>query len=314
MMLPQHGQPVAAECGHWLVITLFGKASTAAPLFNRLDLLLKSGFGVVLVDNNPDSAVSTFHPYHNLSQHRYRWVSNGNVGGIAGGFNRGVATAIEAGASVITLLDQDSIIDEHSLRWLRELLVGHHDVCLLVGPRIWDQRRACWHQHVKRRWHGYPCTRLLISSGTTFAVTHWHLLGQFDEALFIDFVDHAWCFRAQAAGFVLLQHPWARLEQQFGRRHPNCLCRWLGLELYTPQRHYTSLRNLRWLVRQWWVPWDLRCKEIAKMLLKPLLWFLFEPQRRANVDAVVAALRAPLPRVVEMDHGLIQRHNCKSRW
>ena len=31
------------------------------------------------------------------------------------------------------------------------------------------------------------------------------------------------------------------------------------------------------------------------MLFKPWLWLLFEPQRRANAKAIVAALLAPLP-------------------
>ena len=48
----------------------------------------------------------------------------------------------------------------------------------------------------------------------------------------VDFVDHTWCFRAQARqGFRLLQHPEVQLVQRFGRTHPNPLCRWLGMEL-----------------------------------------------------------------------------------
>jgi len=258
----------------------------------------------VLVDNNPDLVALPPQQSPTSDGDRYRWIPNGNRGGIAGGFNRGIAAAIAAGATTITLLDQDSSLDEGSLHWLREPLDLHPGARLLVGPRIWDQRRACWHQPAKRYWHGFPRCRLLISSGTTFAAEQWPLLGPLDESLFIDFVDHAWCFRAQAVGFVLLQHPQARLEQQFGQPHPHGLCRWLGLELYSPQRHYYSLRNLRWLVRQWWVPLDLRCKEVLKMLLKPWLWLLFEPQRHANARAIVAAFRAPLPSAGGVDRAL----------
>lgn len=312
----QPGPSVDAGGDHWLVVPLFGDISSAAALLQRLQRLLASGFGVVLVDNNPDPLPELPQLLPSSGGHRYRWIANGNRGGIAGGFNRGIAAAIAAGASTITLLDQDSTLDERSLRCLREPLAGHPGVRLLVGPRIWDQRRACWHQPAKRRWQGYPRTRLLISSGTTFAAAHWPLLGPFDEALFIDFVDHAWCFRAQAAGFVLLQHPQARLEQQFGQLHPNGLCRWLGLELYSPERHYTSLRNLRWLVRQGWVPLDLRCKEVAKMLLKPWLWLLFEPRRQANARAIMAALRAPLPVAAGLDRAPLRpqrRHAAASQ-
>jgi hypothetical protein len=73
------------------------------------------------------------------------------------------------------------------------------------------------------------------------------------------------------------------------------LCRSLGLQLYSPVRHYFAVRNLRWLLLQGYVPCDLRIKEFLKMLLKPWLWILFEPNRRANIVAVVRALVAPLP-------------------
>lgn len=308
MVPPQLSQPVDNGSDHWLVVPLFGETTEASALFNRLGRLLESGFGVVLVDNNPIRVEVPSQPPLIIGAHRYRWIVNGNLGGIAGGFNRGIASAIAAGATTITLLDQDSSLDEGSLRWLREPFDRYPHDHLLVGPRIWDQRRASWHQPAKRCWHGFPRTRLLISSGTTFVAEQWPLLGPFEESLFIDFVDHAWCFRAQAVGFVLLQHPKARLEQQFGHPHPHRFCCWLGLELYSPQRHYYSIRNLRWLLRQRWVPLDLRFKEAFKMLLKPWLWLLFEPQRHANVRAILGAFRAPLPQAGRMNRGPALRH------
>jgi rhamnosyltransferase len=281
---------------HWVVVPLHGPASVAAATARRA--LAQAGLTLVLVDNNaePEPGIAAMAAIPGC-----RVIWNGNRGGIAGGFNRGIAAASAAGAGYVTLLDQDSAIEPESLDRLREPLQAFPHERLLVGPRIWDQRRGRWHQPARRHWRGYPRTRLLISSGTTFAIRHLPLLGPLDEGLFIDFVDHAWCFRAQAAGFVLLQPADATLEQQFGARHPHWLCRRLGLELYSPQRHFCSLRNLRWLLRQGYVPIDLRLKEALKMLVKPWLWLLFEPQRRANARAIVAALRAPLP--ADVPHG-----------
>lgn len=275
---------------HAVVVPLYGPESVAAATA-RLPLL-RAGLGLILVDNNanPEPEIAA------MGQIEGCWVIwNGNRGGIAGGFNRGVSAAVRSGAHFVTLLDQDSAIEPAAFACLREPLQRFPSKRLLVGPRIWDQRRACWHQPARRQYLGYAQTRLLISSGTTFAVEHWPVLGSLDEDLFIDYVDHAWCFRAQAADFVLIQHPSARLDQQFGVLHPHWLCRLLGLELYSPERHYYSLRNLRWLLRQSYVPLDLRCKEVLKMFVKPWLWLLFEPRPRANARAILAALRAPLP-------------------
>ena len=116
-----------------------------------------------------------------------------------------------------------------------------------------------------------------------------------DEWLVVDFVDHSWCFRAQVRqGFRLLQHPEVRLAQRFGRAHPNRVCRWLGMELYAPRRHYYQLRNLRWLLQQAEVPLDLRCKELIKMLLKPWLWLLCEPRRRDSTCVQCLEVTWPL--------------------
>lgn len=285
-------QAVVQARQHWVVVPLYGPAT--GPAAQALAPLLEAGLGLVLVDNNPADAGGVA-PWPALDHPGCRWVRNANQGGIAGGFNRGVAAALGLGARIITLLDQDSGITPTGLQGLRGLLERYPGERLLVGPRIWDQRRQRWHDPAPERWHGYPRTRLLISSGTTFAAAHWPMLGPLDGELFIDFVDHAWCFRAQRAGFVLLQHPDVRLRQQFGKPHPHRLCRWLGMELYSPLRHFYSLRNLRWLLRQGWVPLDLRFKELVKMLLKPWLWLLCEPQRRANARAILMALQAPLP-------------------
>ncbi len=68
----------------------------------------------------------------------------------------------------------------------------------------------------------------------------------------------------------------------------------LGMELYSPIRHFYAIRNLRWLCLQPFVPLDLKIKELVKMAIKPWLWILFEPQRLANLRAVLGALTAPL--------------------
>jgi rhamnosyltransferase len=151
------------------------------------------------------------------------------------------------------------------------------------------------HGRSSRSANGLDATRLLISSGTTFRSVDWPELGSLHDDLYIDFVDHAWCFRAQARGYSLWQHPEVLLRQQFGSVHPNRLCRLLGLQLYSPDRHYYGLRNLRWLCLQPYVPLDLKVKEIVKMLIKPWLWLLYEPQRPANFRAIVRGLFARLP-------------------
>jgi len=83
--------------------------------------------------------------------------------------------------------------------------------------------------------------------------------------------------------------------QAFGEKHPNWLCHQLGMQLYSPERHYHAVRNLLWLVRQPSTPLIISVKETIKMLLKAPLWVLCEPQRAKNIQAIKGALLHPLP-------------------
>lgn len=285
------GMPMA---DHAVVVPLFG--TLAVDFGSFLDALRSSGLFVVLVDNNPNSAkVSDELPCD-------CYIGNANRGGIAGAFNRGVEAAIKRNARWVTLLDQDSRLSPSAVHQLRLAWDHNPEARFVVGPTIWDRARDAVHEQphaLVSTWKlaGGPwgSTRLLISSGTTFATCHWAHLGSFCEGLFIDFVDHAWSFRAQARGFQLLQHRNVFLEQVFGESHPNLLCRCVGMQLYSPMRHYYGLRNLRWLLRQSFIPLDLRVKELVKMLFKPWFWLLFESRRAENLRLIIRALSDPLP-------------------
>lgn len=274
---------------HSVVIPLFGLL--ASDFVEYIESLSQSELNVVLVDNNQRTTLNT--PSALVD---YVTISNFNNGGIAGGFNRGIEYAISEGADSITLLDQDSRIAPHQVRALSKFLDLNADKKYVVGPSIWDAQRKKRHGRFETTIvDGVDSSRILISSGTTFRSADWASLGCLNEALFIDFVDHAWCFRAQTRGFNFFQLRQAVLRQQFGSKHPNIICNMIGMQLYSPNRHFYAVRNVRWLCIQPFIPFDLKFKEALKMFFKPLLWLAFEPQRTSNLKAIIAALIAPLP-------------------
>lgn len=277
---------------HAVVIPLYGK-NAAKDVAPYLHALLHAGLNVIVVDNNPGPAAADGDLLSG-----FKIVTNRNCGGLAGGLNRGVEAARKAGAKWITLLDQDSRVSPTHFIRLRQPLEAQSLSRIVIGPSIWDQEQQRRHGRWRRAANHLDAVRFLITSGTTFRACDWIDLGSFHEGLFIDFVDYAWCFRAQARGFDLLQNPEVILEQYFGIRHPARFCRLLGMRLYSPDRHYFSLRNLRWLCLQPYVPLDLKVKEVLKMLAKPWLWLLFEPKRRANLRAIWMAFFTKLPESV----------------
>jgi len=287
--VPKTKQPL-----HAVVIPLYGVDCFSCDLASYLQELVAAGLLVVLVDNNPEALPAAVVAVLAAGG---QWLTNGNRGGIAGGLNRGIVWARLSGARFLTILDQDSRISAEQIARLRQPLEREPQRRLVLGPTVWDAQRSRRHGRGTASGGDLDATRLLISSGSTFRSDDWPALGALHEDLYIDFVDHAWCFRAQVRGFELAHHAAVTLRQQFGAVHPNPFCRWLGLQLYSPERHYYSLRNLRWLCLQPYVPLDLKIKELLKMLLKPWLWLLFEPRRGANLRAISRALVAPLPGV-----------------
>ena len=260
-----------------VVVALYGEAPEG--LEQRLAAFCQAGLRVVAVNNN---ALRTLP--RNADDH-LTWLENGNEGGLAGGLNHGVHTALALGCERITLLDQDSNLSADGVLTLQQAVTSQPD--RVVGPAIWDLERARWHTRQSR-------PRLLITSGTTFHTSTWQRVGPYHDWMEIDFIDHEWCSRARQKGVQLEVLEDVRLDQQFGQRHPNALAHRLGLQLYSPYRRAVALRNLRWLVRQGYVPRDIRLKEAVKMLLKPWCWLALEPHRRRTARSVQAGLTAPL--------------------
>ena len=66
------------------------------------------------------------------------------------------------------------------------------------------------------------------------------------------------------------------------------------MQLYSSYRRAIALRNLRWLLVQSFVPLDIRLKELIKMILKPWIWLVFEPNRFRCLSIIWLGLTAPL--------------------
>ena len=267
---------------HALVIPLYGEIT--GECWGRLSAYCQQGFWVVAVNNNPSYL-------NGLPEVCSAVVHHHNRSGLAGGLNEGVAQAIADGATVISLLDQDSQISAGSLCRLAEVCFAYDaDLPRIVGPCIWDQERQLLHSHPNGR------ARFMITSGTTFSPQVWSHVGPFQSWMEIDYIDHEWCSRAVQRGVELRVLADACLQQTFGCRHPSRLAHQLGLQLYSPYRRAVAIRNLRWLLHQPYVPLDLRLKELIKMLLKPWLWLLLEPNPRRTCWSIWVGLTAPLLR------------------
>jgi rhamnosyltransferase len=92
-------------------------------------------------------------------------------------------------------------------------------------------------------------------------------VGGFDESLFIDGVDHEWCWRAwhksQWRSFVVED---AKINHQLGEGDKKVASR--SIAIASPFRMYYQFRNYLWLCRRDYVPGYWKKKNGVKYLVK----------------------------------------------
>lgn len=186
--------------------------------------------------------------------------------GIAHAQNLGCGFAIDAGATHLLLLDQDSLPAPDMVRQqcaALHLAERAGQAVAAVAPVFLDARRGAALKpffRIGRRLRALGCgppDRWLridtaIASGLLIPVPAFTAVGSMREDLFIDLVDIDWCLRARAAGLPLVAACQARLTHRLGQTPK----RWLGRSFthHDPLRNYYFFRNAIWLCRQPYPP------------------------------------------------------------
>lgn len=179
-----------------------------------------------------------------------------------GGQNLGVATALnlacaaawERGCRYAVTFDQDSQPDKAMIPGLLAELRNWAQVggkAAAIGPQLidvrdgserkapflWISRFSCG----RVRGEGTQPVSLLITSGCLLDLEVWKSVARFEDALFIDFVDHNWCWRVAAQGYALLGTTKVKMVHELsdGLRTAGRAT----LTMYGPTRRYFQCRN-----------------------------------------------------------------------
>jgi rhamnosyltransferase len=204
--------------------------------------------------------------------------------GIAAAQNAGIERAMTLGAKYVLLSDQDStpsatMVEKLLFAFMDPVYSSTSKKLAAVGPATIDSRtgEAAFFVIEKaglpRRWK-FPtsdkeCPRyvevgFLIASGTLIPISVIRHIGMMRSSYFIDHVDTEWCFRAKAAGYVLLGIPAAKLRHSLGDTVKTI---WFfgsrQIMYHTPLRDYYMFRNTLLMLRE------------TKMSLTWKLHFLF---------------------------------------
>lgn len=223
----------------------------------------------------------------------------GNLG-IAAALNRGIAWAAARNYAWVVTFDQDS--QPHpgfgaALLTTRDRMAG----VAMVGPYVEEEAssgKARWlrvHPRTKFLFQAVPCRNedlsdvtVILTSGALTSVATWQMLGGFDEALFIDYVDTDFCLRVLTTGQRIGVSAGARLRHHLGKREKRVLA---GRAFYPT--HHSALRNYyiarnRWpmLRRHAWRHPHWLGFEILAATMWTFRVLVFEHQRPAKFKAM----------------------------
>ena len=223
-----------------------------------LTALTAGSIPIVLVDNSPKALCQSLRDGVNYLHYPE------NIG-IAAAQNAGVSLLLEEDCTHVALFDQDSDITLPLVQGLidgfvsAEQLVGR---IAAVGPQIvcdFDQKPVNPKIQRTKDFHAaYSSVQQIIASGMLLSADSFRRVGGKEEGLFIDGVDHEWCWRARSVGYeiVKLRNVTMRHRQGDGRH------RILGVTFKrgAPIRLYYQARNILLLSRRSYVPvyWKLR--------------------------------------------------------
>ena len=131
--------------------------------------------------------------------------------GIAAALNAGIQLAILKGFSSVLTMDQDSSFEPGiaAAYFAQYAALTHPDSVAVVGPN---------HEDVTSTQTTETCLSVdtVITSGSIVNTSIFTKLGKYNEDLFIDEVDHEYCYRAIVAGYQILQMPNILLNHNLG--------------------------------------------------------------------------------------------------
>ena len=234
-------------------------------LYNDIHLNFKSIIGneklqLIIVDNTPNRDL-------NLNDINLNYIPLKKNIGLAKAQNIGIQKAKEIGCSNIIFFDQDSVIQEETIFSLAKgftELTNSGIKIAAIGPTIINKTT---HEKYKSQGNSsekYSEVSTLISSGTYTSLKVVNEVGGMEDNLFIDLVDHEWCWRAQNKGYKLFLSNSITINHSVG----NDQCSLLGFPIIisTPFRYYYIYRNTLLMFGRNYVPLNWKMKRIIRSL------------------------------------------------
>lgn len=176
--------------------------------------------------------------------------------GVAAALNQGFEWAYTHGFEHILTFDQDSYLQEGSIKHLEDVFLRYPaEKLAIVASTIHDptvkKQAKFLRARTKWRFEWSFCRKEIledisfaITAGSLYSLEAYRELGAFRDDFFIDYVDEEYCLRANQKGYKIIAACNARINHQLGEREKRIL---FGHTFYptfhSPLRWYYISRN-----------------------------------------------------------------------
>ncbi|MEM5386451.1 glycosyltransferase family 2 protein [Paraburkholderia phymatum] len=260
-------------------------------LLRLIEMLSTQVRMLFIVDNASSNFDQWQHALPAAQCHLIRLSSNL---GIAAALNHGLARAEREGdLQFCAIFDQDSAPSANMI----DQLETYHDrlssrgPVAQVGPYFFEHNRGIFLPFIEFKL-GFPRRKrdpgngtwttadYLISSGALISIAALNVVGNMDEALFIDYVDIEWGLRAQAAGFQSYGAFDVRMEHRIGESALEVAG--IRLAVHKPLRRYYYYRNAILLCRRHYISLAWKISEITRLGIKFFVFSALSKRRAAD--------------------------------
>lgn len=197
--------------------------------------------------------------------------------GLATALNRGAEFAFsELGVSSVILFDQDSEPEVGMPDELLAELLEQGDRVACIGPQLLDRKRVNARYVTNRQLS--TGSRSIPTSGTVIRKEVFEAVGPMMESLFIDGIDHEWCFRACHKGYLVMVSARTMMLHDMGDEALNYFGRYKPVHR-SPIRHYFIVRNTIALAKLSYLPFSWRVIELIKTVRRMAAYLIFSLDR-----------------------------------
>lgn len=229
---------------------------------------------IALIDNSPRS--TQLNLANNCSYSHYPT----NVG-IAEAQNIGLRALFYQAIRYCFLLDQDSRFSPTIAASLYQQFTDLERTTSVaaIGPSIHCQFSNTVQKGVIQKGKqislGLREVKQIIASGMLISREAFEKVGEKESELFIDGVDHEWCWRAKHKGFKVYQSQLVSMPHRQGDDRIKVLG--ITFKQGAPVRLYYQLRNVLILSRRHYVPFYWKCRHLFAIPLRYIVnRFVFE--------------------------------------